>query len=381
MNSFFNFTHRGLLKAISYQLLVTSLIACGGEAKDPKAELAKLEKEQADNAAKIAALKTKAGSNAGAAAKPAVPVSALQVKLGTFNSYLEVQGRVDFDENASVAARAAGTLTSIRVQRGARVGRGQVLATIDASILDASVAELRTRLELARTVYERQAGLWKQQIGTEIQYLTAKNNYDALRRNLATLARQRELYNVVAPFGGTVDEVLPKLGEVVAPGAPVARLVSGTGGKVLADVSEAYASSIKAGDQALVVIPDISAQEIPSTVRVVSRSISSASRTFTVELRLGGQQARQLRPNMVVQVRIRNYQRQNVPVVPVDAVQKDEKNSFVFVVGAGNKAQKRLIRTGQTYNGQVEVASGLKADEKVITAGYQNLNEGQVVSL
>jgi len=157
--------------------------------------------------------------------------------------------------------------------------------------------------------------------------------------------------------------------------------VSGTGGKVLADVSEAYASSIKAGDQALVVIPDISPQEIPSTVRVVSRSINTASRTFTVELRLGGQQTRQLRPNMVVQVRIRNYQRQNVPVVPVDAVQKDEKNSFVFVVGAGNKAQKRLIKTGQTYNGQVEVASGLKADERVITAGYQNLNEGQVVSL
>ncbi len=368
-----------LITILSATLL---LAACGGEAKDPKAELARLEKEQADNAAKIAALKAKGGPGAGAAAAaPAVPVSALQVKLGTFNSFLEVQGRVDFDENASVAARAAGTLTSIRVQRGARVGRGQVLATIDASILDAGVAELQTRLELARTVYERQAGLWKQQIGTEIQYLTAKNNYDALRRNLATVARQRELYNVVAPFAGTVDEVLPKLGEAVAPGAPVVRLVSGTGGKVLTEVSEAYASSIKAGDKALVVIPDLSTQEIPSTVRVVSRSINTASRTFTVELRLPAKEANRLRPNMVAQVRIRNYQRQNVPVVPVDAVQKDEKNSFVYVVGAGNKAQKRLIKTGQTYNGQVEVASGLKADERVITAGYQNLNEGQLISL
>ena len=90
--------------------------------------------------------------------------------------------------------------------------------------------------------------------------------------------------------------------------------------------------------------------------------------------------AGQLRPNMVVQVRIQNYQRQAVPVLPVDAVQKDETNSFVYVV-EGGKAARRIIQTGKTYNGRVEVTSGLKADDKVITGGYQNLSEGQAVSL
>ena len=358
------------------------LASCGGS-KDPKAELAELKKEQAANQAKIAELEAKAGAG-GKPAAMATPVSVLKVQTESFKSYLEVQGRVDFDQNATVGARAAGTLTSLRVQRGDRVSKGQTLATIDASILDASIAELRTRTDLARVVYEKQAGLWKQQIGTEIQYLTAKNNYDALRRNIATLNQQRALYNVVAPFGGTADEVIPKLGEVVAPGAPVVRLTSGAGSKILADVSEAYGNSIKAGDKALVTIPDLSGEDIPATVRVVSRSINATSRTFTVELRLQGAKSTDLRPNMVATVRILNYNRPNATVLPVDLVQKDEQNSYVYVVvqEAGKSvAKRRIIKTGNTYNGKVEVTNGLSANDQVISAGYQNLNEGQIVSL
>lgn len=356
------------------------LASCGG-AKDPKAELAKLQKEQAATQAKITDLEAKSKAAGGAApAQPAVPVSATTIKPESFKSYLEVQGRVEFDQNATVPARMAGTLTSVRVVRGDRVGRGQVLATIDASVLDASVAELRTRLDLARTVYLKQKSLWDQQIGTEIQYLTAKSNKEGLERSVATLNRQRAMYSVVAPFAGTVDEVLPRLGEAVAPGVPVVRLISGQGGKIVADVSENYGSSIKAGDVAMVVLPDLGDEEFPTTVRTVSRGISAVSRTFSVELKVPAKLARQLRPNQVAQVRIQNYAAASVPVLPVDAVQKDETNSFVYIV-EGGKAAKRVIKTGKTYNGKVEIAQGLKADDKVITAGYQNLNEGQAVSI
>ena len=357
-----------------------ALAACGG-AKDPQAELAKLKREQAANQAKIAALEAKAGPAAPAAA---TPVSVLKVQPENFKSYLEVQGRADFDQNATVGSRAAGSLTIIRVQRGDHVSNWQVLATVDASVLDASTAELRTRLDLAKTVYEKQAGLWKQQIGTEIQYLQAKNNYEALQRNLSTLGQQRAMYNVVAPFGGTVEEVVPKLGEVTAPGAPVVRLAGGTGGKILVDVSEAYGNSIKAGDQAVVTIPDMGDEELPATVRVVTRTINATSRTFTVELRLAGNRAAALRPNMVATVRIQNYNRQNTNVIPVDLVQKDEQNSYVFVLtqeGGKAVAKKRVIEPGTTYNGKVEVRNGLKTGDEVISAGYQNLNDGQLVAL
>ncbi|WP_210518234.1 efflux RND transporter periplasmic adaptor subunit [Hymenobacter terricola] len=358
------------------------LASCGGSSsKDPKAELAKLKGEQAATQAKIAELEAK---NGGPVTVAPTPVSVMNAKPESFKSYLEVQGRVDFDQNATVGSRAAGSLTSIRVQRGDHVSKGQVLATVDASILDASAAELRTRMDLAKTVYEKQKSLWDQQIGTEIQFLQARNNYQALQRNLATLNQQRATYSVVAPFSGTVDEVLPKLGEITAPGAPVVRLTSGTGGKILADVSEAYGNSIKAGDNAVVTIPDLGSQELPATVRVVSRSINATSRTFTVELRLKSAKAADLRPNMVATVRIQNYAQTNATVIPVDLVQHDEENSYVYVVAqeAGKAvAKKRIIKTGNTYNGKVEVTSGLTAADQIISGGYQNLNEGQKVAV
>jgi len=373
-------------KAISYQLVASSLLlaSCGGGAKDPNAELAKLKADQAATQAKIADLEAKTGAGKAAEAAGAVPVSILKVAPENFAGYLEVQGRVDFDQNATVSARAAGTLTSVRVQRGDRVSKGQVLATVDASILDANIAELRTRLDLAKIVYEKQAGLWKQQIGTEIQYLQAKNTYEGLQRNLATINQQRALYNVVAPYSGVVDNVLPKLGETVAPGAPVVQLNSGQGGKVLADVSEAYAGSIKAGDKALVSLPDLGNEQIESTVRTVSRTISATSRTFTVELRLPAGQASKLRPNMVASVRIQNYGSNNTTVLPVDLIQHDEENAYVLVVnrdGGKTVAAKRIIKTGQTYNGKQEITSGLKPGDEVISAGYQNLNEGQLLKI
>jgi RND family efflux transporter MFP subunit len=358
--------------------------ACGSK-KDPAAELAQLKKEQAANEVKIAELQAKVGGDKPAnAAASAVPVAVINVQPESFQSFLEVQGRADFDQNANVSARAAGTITSIRVQRGDQVRNGQVLATLDAAVLESGIAELRTRMDLARVIYEKQDRLWKQQIGTEVQYLQAKNNYQALQRNLATQQQQRDLFNVRAPFSGTVDEVPAKVGEQAAPGAPLVRLLSGSSGKIVADVSEAYANTIKAGDKALVNIPDLGVENVSSTVRTVSRIINPTSRTFTIELRLSGKQAAQLRPNMVASVRIQNYNRPNATVLPVDIVQKDEENSYVFVVqqkGNQKVAAKRVIQTGATYNGRVEVTKGLASNDQVISAGYQNVNEGQVVSL
>ena len=365
-------------------LFLAFLASCGGGDKDPKAELEKLKKEQAANAAKIAELEAKAGPAAGAESVAATPVSVISVQPESFTSYLEVQGRADFDENANVSPRVPGVLTSIRVQRGDRVSKGQVIATQDAAVLESGIAELRTRLDLAKTVYEKQDRLWKQQIGTEIQYLQAKNNYEALQRSLATQQQQRAMYNVVAPFGGTVDEVPAKVGEMGNPGMPVVRLLSGGGGKIVADVSENYANTIKAGDKALVSIADLGVNDVTSTVRTVSRTINPASRTFPVELRLTGSAASQLRPNMVATVRIQNYSKASTTVLPVDLVQRDNENAYVFVVedkGGKKIAAKRVVKTGATYNGKTEITGGLQANDQVISAGYQNLNEGQTVSL
>lgn len=370
------------IAVISSIAVMLGLAACS---TDKEAQLAELKKQQSEIESKIVALESELGGadTTDKAAMKTVPVSASVITPDTFRHYLEVQGRVDFDQNVFVSARVPGVLTSVRVKPGDRVSKGQVMATIDAQVLEQSIAELRTRLELARVAYERQKNLWDQQIGTEMQYLTAKNNKEALERSLAGLQRQREQYNIVAPISGVVDNVAPNAGESVAPGMGIIRVVNTTGGKVVAEVSEAYLSKVNKGDQAMVYFPDTK-QEIETTVDVISQYINPTSRTFTVELRLkdSQQQSLTLRPNLVAVVRIQDYKSENAVVIPVNLVQKDEKTEYVYVASKqGDKyvAAKKEIETGMTYKGRVEVVKGLSANDQLITAGYQNLSDGQPV--
>ncbi|HSI89641.1 MAG TPA: efflux RND transporter periplasmic adaptor subunit, partial [Adhaeribacter sp.] len=266
------------LSIFSLALLATFSACTSGEA-DKSAELARLKKEQADIQNKIIALEKELNTG-GKNTQKTVPVSVIKLQPSTFNHYVEVQGKVDFEQNVMVSAKVPGVLTSVRVNRGDRVGKGQTLATIDALVLDQSIAEVKSSLELAQTVYQKQKNLWDQKIGTEIQYLTAKNNKESLENKLATLQQQRDQYNIKAPISGLVDEVLPKTGEAVAPGVGIIRVVNPTGTKIVADLSESYATKIKKGDKAIVFLPDLN-KEVPATVKVTSQTINQTNRTFT----------------------------------------------------------------------------------------------------
>jgi RND family efflux transporter MFP subunit len=361
--------------------LMLGLAACGGNNKE--AQLKQLKSEQESIAKQIAELEAelKAEGKTVATVKKTVPVSVEPVQQDTFRHYLEVQGKVDFDQNVLVSAKVPGVLTSVRVERGDRVSKGQVMATIDAQVLEQNLAELRTRLDLTRIAYEKQKNLWDQKIGTEMQYLTAKNNKDALERSLAALQQQRDQFNIKAPISGVVDDVMPNEGESVAPGFGIIRVINTQGGKIVAEVSEAYQSKLNKGDEAIVFFPDLN-REVETKVDVVGNFINPTSRTFTVELRLKNGNEINLRPNMVAVVRIQDYKNEGIVVLPVNLVQKDEKANYVYVaqkVGDKYVAARKEIKTGMSYKGKVEVLSGLSNNDQVITAGYQSVNEGQPV--
>ena len=368
---------------ISLAVLV-SFTACNKGGGNKEAELEKLKKEQADIEAKIATLEgeLKTSGKGGETNEKAVPVNVITVKPEAFKHYLEVQGKVDFEQNVMVSAKVPGVLTSVRVERGARVAKGQLLATIDASVLDQSIMELKSGLDLARTVYQKQKNLWDQKIGTEIQFLTAKNNKESLENKLATLQQQRDQYNIKAPISGTVDEVIPKSGEAVAPGVGIIRVVNPSGTKVVADISESYAAKIRKGDAAIVFFPDMN-KEVPATVKVVSSAINPNSRAFTIELSLNDTKDLALNPNMIAVVKINDYSKEEATVLPLNLVQKDESSSYVYVVeqkGGKQIAVRRAVTPGQSYKDKVEIVSGLNANDKVVSTGYQSLNEGQPVS-
>lgn len=370
------------ITGISFVALLLSMAACN-KGTDKEAQLARLKEEQAAIESKITTLETelKANGKTVIVEKKTVPVSVASLAQDTFRHYVEVQGKVDFDKNVLVSARVPGVLTSVRVGRGDRVAKGQTMATIDALVLEQSIAELKTRMELANIAYQKQQNLWNQKIGTEMQYLTAKNNKEALERSLATLQQQREQYNIKAPISGVVDEVIPNAGEAVAPGIGIIRVVNTQGSKIVAEVSEAYLSKISKGDEATIYFPDLN-KEVETTVDVVSQFINPTSRTFTVQLRLKDGQEIALRPNLMAVVRIQDYKKEGTMVVPVNLVQQDGNSAYVYVAKKdGNRyvAEKREVKTGMAYNGQVEVLSGLSADDQIITAGYLNLNDGQPV--
>ncbi|MFD2513084.1 efflux RND transporter periplasmic adaptor subunit [Pontibacter locisalis] len=366
---------------ISSMAILLGLASCGGN--DKEAQLKELKEQQAKLQEQIEVLEAdlKAEGKTVATEKKTVPVSVAAVDKDTFRHYLEVQGKVDFDQNVLVSAKVPGVLTSVRVERGDRVSKGQTMATIDAQVLEQNIAELRTRLELARIGFEKQKNLWDQKIGTEMQYLTAKNNKEALERSLATLQQQRDQYNVKAPISGVVDEVVPNTGESVAPGMGIIRVVNTQGGKIVAEVSEAYQAKINEGDAAVIYFPDLN-KEVETTVDVVGNYINPTSRTFTVELRLKDAKDINMRPNMVAVVRIQDYKNEDTIVLPINLVQKDEKTEYVYVAqkeGDRYVAARKEIETGMSYKGKIEVLRGLSANDQVITAGYQNINEGQPV--
>ena len=368
-------------------ILAITLGACNKGGGTKEEQLTALKKQQTEIQGQIASLEEelRAEGKLSAPAAAAVPVATVTVTPQTFSNYLEVQGRVDFDQNVVVSAKVPGVLTSVRADRGDRVTKGQVLATIDAAILEQGVAELRTSLDLARTVYEKQKNLWDQKIGTEIQYLQAKNNKEALERRLATLREQQAQYVIKAPISGIVDEFNPKVGEAVGPGSPlpVARIVNPNGLKVVADIPEAHAGKLHKGVEAIVSLPDIG-KEYPATVSAISQVINTSNRSFPVEIKIKNQVNAPIRPNMVAVIKVREYNNPKAMVVPVNVIQKDESGSYVYVVekeGNGTVVKRRKVTLGQTYAGNTEITSGLNPNDQVVTAGQQNLNEGQAVAL
>jgi RND family efflux transporter MFP subunit len=273
-----------------------------------------------------------------------------------------------------IGAEMPGTVTSVLVQAGAIVVKGQVLATLDDRIIRQGLQEVETQYELANQVYERQKNLWQQKIGSEIQYLQAKTGKEALEKRLATTREQLEMTRIKSPINGTVDQVMAKTGQAAAPGVPAFRIVNLGALKVVGEVAESYVSKIKTGNETVLVFPDLGT-EVKTRLDHAGQAINRLNRTFNVEVHLDGSKG-QYRPNMIAVLKIADYSAEKAFTVPVSAVQQSGEGSFVFVADEKGNARRRDIKTGMTYNGMTQVLEGLVEGDKVITTGYQGILEG-----
>ncbi|MGZ3862539.1 MAG: efflux RND transporter periplasmic adaptor subunit [Bacteroidia bacterium] len=359
--------------------LAIFIASCG--APDNKAALEKLKKQKAEIEGKIVALEEeikKAGGDTSATAEKSIEVIAQPIVPQTFKTFIEVQGRIDADENVSLSSEMPGTVTQINVKVGDEVSKGQVLAETDARAINQQISDLQTNLDLATQVYTKQKSLWDQKIGTEIQFLQSKTNKESLEKKMAALQTQLSMSKIVSPINGTVDAVNIKIGQVIAPGLPSINVVNFSNLKVKADVAESYASRVKKGNDVIVYLPDMN-DSIVSKLNYAARAINTLNRTFGVEVVLDNN--KEYHPNMVARLKINDYQ-SPAPVIaiPVKYIQRGTTETYVYVA-AGNKAVKKLIKTGHEYSGMAEVTEGLAAGDLLITAGYDLVNDGNAVTV
>lgn len=371
------------MKNLLYIIFASAFIAScgGGGSTDKKAELEQLRKDEAAIREKIRTLQAELAEG-DTASRQVREVSVTEVKPTLFSHFIEVQGKVDGDENVSVNPEVPGTVMKVNVRAGDKVTKGTVLASLDNAVYVKSMDELQSQRDFAHTIYMKQKALWDQKIGTEVQYLQAKNNLDALDRKLSTVKEQVAQTYIKSPINGTVDVVNVKIGQTVAPGFPAFRVVNFNKLKVKAEVAEAFISKIKKGDPVEIKFPDAN-RYLTTKIDYSGQSIDPLNRTFNVEVFLPENEV-DLHPNMIAVMKIADYVKDSTITLPVKVVQTTPEGSYVFL--ANNKsgkmvAQKQPVSVGRNYNGVMEITGGLQGGEPVITSGFQDLADGQPIKL
>ncbi|MGB3779277.1 MAG: efflux RND transporter periplasmic adaptor subunit [Tunicatimonas sp.] len=370
------------IKSMLWSAALITLVACGGTdsgLEGKKAELKEYRKEFKELKSKISTLEEEIAAEDPSALDrdKATLVTTEPVPTKTFRHFLEVRGSVTSDRNVSISAEAPAMIQRVLVQEGERVKKGQVLIRQDAETSRRGLEELQTSLELATIRFERQKKLWDQKIGTEIQFLEAKNAKETLDRRIASSRSQLANYTVRAPFSGTIDRVFIKEGEMAQPGAPLIRLVSLQDMFIESDVSESYIGEFQVGDTVEITFPSLK-QSLTSTISSIGEVIDQNNRTFSMEVKLPGD-AKLLRPNLLAVLRIEDFHEPSAVVVPTNLILSDNRGDYVYVATEQDgqlTAVKKPVERGMTYNNETMITSGLSGNEQLIKEGFREVAEG-----
>ncbi len=343
---------------------------------EKKAALQSITSEVETLEAEIAALDPTVASN-----RKLVTVQA--VEKTTFERFAEIQGNVQSSETAAASAEVAGRILKLTVKEGDRVRSGQLIATLDLEQVNKQIAEIEKSLELAEDVFARQERLWKQNIGSELQYLEAKNNVERLNKTKETLAFQLTKSKVYAPITGVVDMANLEAGELALPGSPIINILSTNRLEVVVDLPENYLQAVRKGDAVTVIYPALDYEQ-EARINLIGSTINPTNRTFKAEIRTGNPGNR-LKPNLLAVVKIKEFEQPDAVVIPLDLVQQEVGGKkYVMIADNGSDgtvAKKVYIQTGESYDGVVVVNSGLIGGEQLINKGGRSLANGDMLEI
>ena len=372
---------------LQHILLLSALIiaSCNKSTNNDKsAQLKELKLQQSELKDRIAALESeiKNSDSSNISEGQGKLISITTMNPDTFLHFIEVHGRVEGDQDVMVSAETMGNVIAVNVKAGDNVYKGQTMARLDDRIIKQGYDEVKSQLDLANQVFQRQQNLWQQKIGSEIQYLQAKTSKEALEKRLAGVQEQLSMSLIKAPINGIVDQVLIKAGQALAPGIPAIRVVNNQSLKVTGEVAESYITSINTGNDVILNFPDIK-KEVKTKLSYASKSINRLNRTFNIEVKLLDTKG-ECRPNMISVIKIIDYKNTNALIIPVSAILKSSEGEFVYIAvkkGKNDVAKRKKIVSGMTYDGMAEVKDGLNIDDKVITTGFQGLMDGDIINI
>lgn len=349
-------------------------------------ELATLKKQQTEINSKIATIQDEIEVlDPECAIKPKL-VNTEELTTEGFNQYINLQGIVQSDNISYVAPRngMGGYVKQLYIKEGQSVKKGQLVLKLDDKVLRESIEATKNQLSFATNVYNKTKALWDQKIGTEVQLLSAKNNVDALEKQLSVQQEQLKTYLVYADQSGIAEIVNIKVGELfsgVSVAGPQIQIINNNSMNVSVDVPENYISKIKIGAKVVVEIPS-AGQSFNTSISLISQSINPSTRGFKAECKIPS--GINLKPNMAAIAKILNHSTSKAIVIPINIVQSDEKGKYVFVMGKNEKgkttAQRKTVVLGALYGEKVEILTGLGVGDLLVTQGYQNLYEGQFIS-
>lgn len=300
-----------------------------------------------------------------------------------FEHFVKLTGTVSSQENILISSEAAGRVRSIPVNEGQKVSSGQALVRIDNETLGNQLSEAKAAYELAEITYQKRKNLWDQKIGSEIEYLKSKSDYEMANSRYAQIRTQYNNTIIKAPIRGTVDEISVKEGEFVAMGAPVARVVDLDKVEIEAELSEEYLPAVRRGDSVKVEIPSLGISR-KSPVTFVSQVINPDNRSFKIKINLENKDGL-IKPNILANLMIRDYKNTDALVVKSNTINKDLKGDFVYVAAKGEEgytiARKKYIQRGKSFGALTEVKEGLSAGDRVITAGFNQVSDGERISV
>jgi len=373
------------LKRTVLLLGLALLVACqpGNETEKKKKQLARYKSKVVELNMKIQTLEKELSGEAVTAGITLIPVRTLTVQPVPFSHFVEVSGSVLPEKEAFISAEINGQIKKIFVVEGQHVKAGDLLLKLNTEITESSIAEAKAQLALMEKLYNKQKELWSQKVGSEVQYLQAKTNLEAARERLKSLEAKLDMAYIKAPFAGIIDEIYAKEGELAAPGRQLVQLINLSKMKIYADVSETYLSDVHKGDLVEVVFPDLENKKYQLRVFRKENVINNKTRTFKIEMKISNP-AWELKPNLFTLVRFRDYHNPAALVVPSEIIKKDIKGYFLYVLEekeGKNIARKVYISPGVFYKDKTQVNKGLTPGDRVITEGYDQVTNGEIVKL